>query len=231
LASIVDWYLTTSGRSNPIHPIQFEYEIPQVLNKNERLGAFDDHDATLLRMFAAQSAIAVQNSKLFAVAQARRVWAWVKQMVRGRAIVAAISIAIVLNHHALCVENPRKQFSGRVLERENSPCLNKTKQNVTNSVLSHPILSALCTTIGVPQRALAKSAALLEVTNAISHELDLAPLINIIVSKAQQLLASERCTVFLVDDEKDEPQVCSGGQMRGQSWPPNRGDFVNRGAC
>ena len=72
MTSIVDWYLITFVRSNLIRNTNANLNPnPQVLNKNERLGAFDDHDATLLRMFAAQSAIAVQNSKLFAVAQAR----------------------------------------------------------------------------------------------------------------------------------------------------------------
>ena len=51
------------------------------------------------------------------------------------------------------------------------------------------------------QKALKKSDALLEVTHAISQELVFAPLINIIVTKIQQLLTAERCTVFLIDED------------------------------
>lgn len=91
----------------------------QCLNKNDKLGPFDSSDENVLRMFSAQAAIAVKNSRLFAEAQ----------------------------------------------------------------------------------RALKKSDALLEVTHAISQELVLAPLINIIVTKIQQLLTAERCTVFLVDED------------------------------
>jgi hypothetical protein len=36
------------------------------------------------------------------------------------------------------------------------------------------------------------------------QELELAPLMNIIVTETQQLLSAERCTVFMVDDERDE---------------------------
>ncbi len=94
----------------------------QVLNKNEKVDAFDDNDEMILRMFSAQAAIAVKNSRLLKDAT-------------------------------------------------------DSKQN---------------------------SEALLEVAMAISQELDLAPLMNIIVTKVQHLLKSERCTVFLVDHAKQE---------------------------
>ncbi len=52
--------------------------------------------------------------------------------------------------------------------------------------------------------ALRRSDALLEVTNALSKELKLGPLIKIIVDKVQKLLHAERCTVFIVDEGKNE---------------------------
>jgi GAF domain-containing protein len=63
------------------------------------------------------------------------------------------------------------------------------------------------------QRALRKSDALLEVTNAITREMDLPPLINVIVNKTQLLLTAERCTVWLVDDEKEERELWSTASM------------------
>ena len=49
-----------------------------------------------------------------------------------------------------------------------------------------------------------RSDALLEVTNALSKELKLGPLIRVVVAKVQDLLQAQRCTVFIVDDEKKE---------------------------
>lgn len=54
------------------------------------------------------------------------------------------------------------------------------------------------------EKARQQSDALLEVTNALSSELKIDSLIKIICSKVQQLLLSERCTVFIVDAEKRE---------------------------
>jgi GAF domain-containing protein len=54
------------------------------------------------------------------------------------------------------------------------------------------------------ENALLQSDALLEVTTALSQELKIETLIKIIVSKVQQLLEAERCTVFVVDKEKKE---------------------------
>jgi len=52
--------------------------------------------------------------------------------------------------------------------------------------------------------ALKQSDALLEVTKALSQELKIEALIQIVCSKVQALLHSERCTVFLLDKEKKE---------------------------
>lgn len=54
------------------------------------------------------------------------------------------------------------------------------------------------------QKALKQSDALLEVTTALSQELNLGQLVKIICAKVQELLSAERCTVFIVDKEKSE---------------------------
>jgi adenylate cyclase len=52
--------------------------------------------------------------------------------------------------------------------------------------------------------SLKQSDALLEVTKALSQELKIEALIQIICSKVQALLHSERCTVFILDKERKE---------------------------
>ena len=52
--------------------------------------------------------------------------------------------------------------------------------------------------------SLKQSDALLEVTKALSQELKIEALIQIICSKVQALLHSERCTVFILDRERAE---------------------------
>jgi len=52
--------------------------------------------------------------------------------------------------------------------------------------------------------SLKQSDAMLEVTKALSQELKIEALIQIICSKLQQLLHSERCTVFLIDKQRKE---------------------------
>jgi len=52
--------------------------------------------------------------------------------------------------------------------------------------------------------SLKQSDALLEVTKALSQELKIEALIQIVCSKVQQLLHSERCTVFILDKERKE---------------------------
>lgn len=54
------------------------------------------------------------------------------------------------------------------------------------------------------ESALKRSDALLEITNALSKELKIGPLIRIIVSKVQNLIGAQRCTVFIVDEEKKQ---------------------------
>ncbi len=54
------------------------------------------------------------------------------------------------------------------------------------------------------QRALDRSEALLDLTNALSKELKVTPLLQIVVEKVQKLLNCARCTVFLVDSERKE---------------------------
>jgi GAF domain-containing protein len=54
------------------------------------------------------------------------------------------------------------------------------------------------------EAALRTSDALLEITTALSQELKLMPLLRLIVGKVQKLLDAERCTVFLVDQQKRE---------------------------
>jgi GAF domain-containing protein len=52
--------------------------------------------------------------------------------------------------------------------------------------------------------SLKQSDALLEVTKALSQELKIEALIQIICSKVQALLRSERCTLYILDKEKKE---------------------------
>lgn len=52
--------------------------------------------------------------------------------------------------------------------------------------------------------ALRQSDALLQVTKALSGELKIEALIQIVCSKVQDLLQAERCTVFIVDKERKE---------------------------
>eukprot|EP01006_Ploeotia_vitrea_P040268 TRINITY_DN66418_c10_g1_i1.p1 TRINITY_DN66418_c10_g1~~TRINITY_DN66418_c10_g1_i1.p1 ORF type:complete len:1178 (+),score=714.93 TRINITY_DN66418_c10_g1_i1:110-3643(+) len=94
----------------------------QAINKNPARNEFDEEDETLLATFAAQSAVAVKNSRLFEKTEA----------------------------------------------------------------------------------ALRRSDALLDVTNALAKELKLGELMTVLVSKVSNLLQAERCTVFIVDEEKKE---------------------------
>jgi GAF domain-containing protein len=54
------------------------------------------------------------------------------------------------------------------------------------------------------ESALLQSDAMLEVTSALSKELKIGTLIQIIVSKVQQLLEADRCTVYIVDHDRKE---------------------------
>lgn len=59
-----------------------------------------------------------------------------------------------------------------------------------------------CQLLDRTQRALQKSDALLEVTIALNKELKIDALLNVIVVKVQELLDTDRCTVFVLDTEK-----------------------------
>ena len=63
------------------------------------------------------------------------------------------------------------------------------------------------------KKALRKSDALLEVTNAITHQMELGPLVNVVVTKTQQLLMAERCTVWLLDDDQEVRTLWSTASM------------------
>ncbi len=66
-------------------------------------------------------------------------------------------------------------------------------------------------------RARQQSDALLEVTSALSGELAMERLLQIIVTKVQTLLASQRCTVFVVD--RDNKELYTNAEMSGGMGP------------
>lgn len=78
--------------------------------------------------------------------------------------------------------------------------LNDSDQNLLETFAAHAAIASQNSKLMQQLRHnLAQSDALLDVTNALSQELKLVPLVKLIVSKVQSLLDVERCTVFIVD--------------------------------
>ena len=78
-------------------------------------------------------------------------------------------------------------------------------QNLLETFAAHAAIATQNSSLMQKLRhSLSQSDALLEVTNALSQELKLTPLVKLIVSKMQALLDVERCTLFIADPDNQE---------------------------
>jgi GAF domain-containing protein len=86
-----------------------------------------------------------------------------------------------------------------------APCFDSEDEALLHTFAAQAVLAVHNSMLfGSTKRARQQSDALLEVTKALSSELNIEALLRIIVTKVQKLLNSERCTVFIVDRDNNE---------------------------
>jgi len=86
------------------------------------------------------------------------------------------------------------------------PCFDQEDEEVLGSFAAQASLSVTNSALlESTERALRQSEGLLQITRALSTEMrDIEQLMRIVVRTVQELLSSERCTVFIVDRENKE---------------------------
>lgn len=86
-----------------------------------------------------------------------------------------------------------------------APCFDSEDEALLHTFAAQAVLAVHNSMLfGATKRARQQSDALLEVTKALSSELNIEALLRIIVTKVQKLLSSDRCTVFIVDKDNNE---------------------------